>query len=122
MQWIVDSGASRHSTPSLSILSEMNTDYRGEATIANGCKMKAFGKGKTTLLLEKQQGKARETLALHGVLWMPEQDCNLISVAQLEKDGFSVHFKDRKCYIKKDGKEMELAEFDGSLYRVLKNL
>lgn len=71
----------------------MDANFRCEVEIANDTKLKAFGKGKTTV--EFTRGKAREQLTLHGVLWVPENEANVISVAKLEDSGFTVHFKNK---------------------------
>lgn len=114
--WIVDSGATLHFCGSWSMFTELDTSYRGEVVIANGTLLQIMGRGTATARIN--HGKSNKKMTLKGVLWVPELDGNLISVWMLEKSGFVIKFKDEKCFLKHEGKQVKIAEFDGSGYRL----
>lgn len=76
--WIVDSGASEHMTGDKSLFSTYTPcqDYH-TIRIANGSHSKVAGTG--TIYLSRN-------LILHSVLFVPDLDCNLISVSRINRD------------------------------------
>ncbi|KAF9231913.1 hypothetical protein BU15DRAFT_28492, partial [Melanogaster broomeanus] len=53
---------------------------------------------------------------LEDVYYIPKLDGNLLSVPRFTDKGFSINFKDGKCYISKDGVLMALAHKQSCLY------
>ena len=76
--WIVDYGASDHMTGDKSLFSQFYPSWSHHTVhIANGSHAKVVEKGTIQLL---------ETLTLYSILFLPDLDCNLLSVSKLNKD------------------------------------
>jgi hypothetical protein len=91
MQWIIDTGASRHMTGRLDCLSDMKNIAHCQVGLPNGNHIAAVKEG--TLVLS-------EKLKLTQVLYVPNLQCNLISVSQLiDESNCIVQFTNRFCII-----------------------
>ena len=88
--YILDSGATRHVTGELTILEETQKLKNSlQVSTADGNQIKATLQG--VLVLENDQG---QELILENVLYCPGIHGTLISVRQLTRAGFKVHFNE----------------------------
>ncbi|KAE8693764.1 putative galacturonosyltransferase-like 4 [Hibiscus syriacus] len=85
--WILDSGASFHSTPCREIMENYVSGDFGKVHLADDETLKIVGKGDIRLKLSNQT-----TWTLKGVRHIPGIKRNLISVRQLDGEGFSTTF------------------------------
>ncbi|KAE8703438.1 cytochrome P450 71A9-like [Hibiscus syriacus] len=85
--WILDSGASFHSTPCREIMENYVSGDFGKVHLADDETLKIVGKGDIRLKLPNQT-----TWTLKGVRHIPGLKRNLISVGQLDGEGFSTTF------------------------------
>ena len=98
--WIVDSGASCHTTGDLEFFSELKETEAKSITIANGLKLKVEGIGNGDLNVLKEDG-GFQTIELENVLYVPELTESLISVKTVTSKGYDVIFKENRCVITK---------------------
>jgi transposase InsO family protein len=116
-QWCVDSGATHHMCADKYCFLELSeTLQQGRITTANGGQMKVCGKGKVRLMI--RDGNTVTTVELSEVLWVPELECPLISVHKLVSDGKIVEFRNNRCQLRCEGETMNIATFDGTMYRL----
>lgn len=92
--WVIDSGASRHIENKFKNLKNSNTKY---ITVANKNKTSVIGEGQ--VIIDTECNNVRRKLDLQNTLCVPSLSTNLMSVSCLDKDGFEVTFKNKKCYI-----------------------
>ncbi|KAE8730942.1 Major allergen Pru ar 1 [Hibiscus syriacus] len=85
--WILDSGASFHSTPCREIMENYVSDDFGKVHIADDETLKIVGKGDIRLKLPNQT-----SWMLKGVRHIPGLKRNLISVGQLDGEGYNTTF------------------------------
>jgi transposase InsO family protein len=112
--YCVDSGASVHMNTDRSKFLEIDETHRSFVTIANGKKIEVKGIGK--VLLEIMTDKGALKIEMSDTLWVPELDGNLISVHQLTQKGFSVEFKDSKCFLNNGNEKLQIAKNTTGLY------
>ena len=91
--WYVDSGCTSHMAKDESLFSSLDRNDRTRVKLGNGNVLQASGKG--NVLIHTNSG----TKVIHDVLFIPDLDQNLLSVAQLLKRGYSLSFKDDCCVI-----------------------
>nr|GLL46085.1 copia protein (gag-int-pol protein) [Ipomoea trifida] len=75
--WIIDTGASNHMTGNVNILHNVSN--------MTGCPV-GLPDGRSTVATKKGLVNLDERLKMHNVLYVPELNCNLISVSQLIDD------------------------------------
>ncbi|KAE8690148.1 hypothetical protein F3Y22_tig00110925pilonHSYRG00035 [Hibiscus syriacus] len=85
--WILDSGASFHSTPYLEIMENYVSGDFGKVHLADDETLKIVGKGDIRLKLPNQT-----TWKLTGVRYILGLKRNLISIGQLDGEGYSTTF------------------------------
>ena len=91
--WLIDSGCTSHMTKHLEIFSSIDVTIQPKVKLGNGDIVQARGRG--TIAVNTKKG----TKLLNHVLYIPELDQNLLSVAQMLKSGYEILFKDRSCLI-----------------------
>lgn len=86
--WVIDSGATSHMSPHKHLLTDY-ADYESpqEITMGTGMKTQAFGEGHIVFTSGPYAGK------LSRVIWVPELQENLFSLAETTKLGYDVLFK-----------------------------
>lgn len=99
-KWLIDSGCSNHMTFDLELFKEFK-EKNSKVKIGNGAYLE--GKGKGTVAIQSHTGLK----LISDVLYVPEIDQNLLSVAQLLENSYKVLFEDLHCQIKDpEGKEV----------------
>lgn len=89
--WIIDTGASNHATGNFSYLFDVKDIAECLVRLPNGRKIAATKEG--SVIFSKE-------LCLKNVLYVPDLDCDLISVTQLLDDmNCSVHFFPSMCVL-----------------------
>ncbi|KAE8706762.1 Retrovirus-related Pol polyprotein from transposon TNT 1-94 [Hibiscus syriacus] len=112
--WILDSGASFHSTPCREIMENYVSGDFGKVYLADDETLKIVGKGDIRLKLPNQT-----TWTLKGVRHIPGLKRNLISVGQLDDEGFSTTFSGCEWKITKGALVIaRVPSLAGSLYYV----
>lgn len=91
--WLIDSGCINHMTKYLSIFTSIDRSVQPKVMLGNGDVVQAKGKG--TIAISTKNG----TKIIANVLYIPELDQNLLSVAQMLRNGYSVSFKEIFCFI-----------------------
>ena len=109
IQWIVDTGASNHTTGNLSMLNDVR-EIQSHIGLPNGAQATTM-KADTVILAPN--------LTLYNVLYVPNFTCNLISVSQLLcENKYTVQFTDILCVIQDQISRMLIGagEQRGGLY------
>lgn len=110
-QWIVDTGASFHSTnKSSGMLSYVAKDF-GFVYTADGSPLKVVGMGSVTI-----QTTTGHLWKLHNVRHIPGSVRNLISVGQLDDDGYYTQFGDGKWKVSRGALTIARGLKSGTLY------
>lgn len=100
-QWIVDSGATTHicaDRNSFESLEQLRGDTPKTVTVADGKSAKVKGVGSCRLHCYGQ-GDTERNITLSNVLFVPDLNTNLVSVARLVDKGATVTFDKKKCTI-----------------------
>jgi hypothetical protein len=84
-RWVLDTGATNHMTGTRSIFTELNSGVTG--TVKFGDRSVVDIQGKGTVLFACKSGKHRR---LDGVYYIPCLTTNIISLGQMDEDGFKV--------------------------------
>ena len=84
-RWVLDTGATNHMTGSRSVFAELNTDIAGTVKFGDGSVVAIEGKG--TVLFACKNGEHRR---LDGVYYIPRLTTNIVSLGQMDEDGFKV--------------------------------
>ena len=109
--WILDSGASFHATPCQEILENyVSGDFR-KVHLADDETLKIVGKGDIILKLPNQT-----TWKLQGVRHVPSLRRNLISVGQLDGEGYCTNFSGHGWKITKGALVIAHGKKTGTLY------
>lgn len=111
-EWCVDSGASAHMCNDETVFKNLVKSIKDSVKIADGRHLPIKGNG--TIDFETTYSKFR----LSEVQFIPELECNLLSVGKLTKGGCKVVFKDETCEISKDGKMLLNVRVRNDVYKV----
>jgi hypothetical protein len=95
-EWLVDCGATHHTTPCLEILDEFST-YSGRVDVADGGSVLIKRKESTLLRITSHCGGM--DMRLSNVLYISDLKSNLLSVNQLEKHSLKIWFDNGKVEI-----------------------
>ncbi|GKU93722.1 hypothetical protein SLEP1_g7290 [Rubroshorea leprosula] len=91
--WYVDSGCTNHMVRDVKLFTKLDRSIRTRVRLGNGYVVQAEGKGNVSI----QTKEGIKTIT--DVLYIPSLSQNLLSVTQLMKHGYSVHFKQDVCQI-----------------------
>nr|KYP39290.1 Retrovirus-related Pol polyprotein from transposon TNT 1-94 [Cajanus cajan] len=91
--WYVDSGCTNHMARDSSLFTTLDRAVQTKVKLGNGDIVQAEGRG--TVSVHTSKGPK----FIHDVLFIPDLDQNLLSVAQLMKRGYSLSFKNNGCII-----------------------
>ncbi|KAH9678769.1 hypothetical protein KPL71_025858 [Citrus sinensis] len=109
--WLIDSGCTNHMTHNKDLFRELSNANSSKVRVGNGTYIAVKGKG--TVAITTFSG----TKFISDVLYVPEIDQNLLSVAQLIKNGNKVVFEDKVCLIKDaDGKDIFRVKMKGKSF------
>ena len=109
--WILDSGASFHATPCQEIMENYVSGDFGKVHLADDETLKIVGKGDIILKLPNQT-----TWKLQGVRHVPGLRRNLISVGQLDGEGYCTTFSSHEWKITKGALVVARGKKTGTLY------
>ena len=109
--WILDSGASFHATPCQEIMENYVSGDFGKVHLADDETLKIVGKGDIRLKLPNQT-----TWKLQGVRHVPGLRRNLISVGQLDGEGYCTTFSGHEWKITKGALVVARGKKTGTLY------
>ena len=109
--WILDSGASFHATPSQEIMENYVSGDFGKVHLADDVTLKIVGKGDIRLKLPNQT-----TWKLQGVRHVPGLRRNLVSVGQLDEEGYCTTFSGHEWKITKGALVIARGKKTGTLY------
>ena len=109
--WILDSGASFHATPCQEIMENYVSGDFGKVHLADDETLKIVGKGDIRLKLQNQT-----TWKLQGVRHVPGLRRNLISVGQLDGEGYCTTFSGHEWKITKGALVIARGKKTGTLY------
>ncbi|CAM8913540.1 unnamed protein product [Rhodiola kirilowii] len=111
--WVLDSGASIHCCGNADILEHYTSGKFGKAYLANNEPLEIVGKGDI-------QVKAPDgfMLQLRGVRHIPGLKHNLLSVGQLDEDGYVVTFGCKNWKITKGARVIAQGKKEGTLYKM----
>ncbi|KAJ1257158.1 hypothetical protein BS78_K195100 [Paspalum vaginatum] len=84
-RWILDTGATNHMTGERGLFSELDTGVHGTVRFGDGSVVGIEGRG--TVLFKCKTG---EHQALTGVFHIPRLTANIVSLGQLEGDGYKI--------------------------------
>jgi transposase InsO family protein len=86
--WHLDTGATNHMSGSRAVFSELDRGVAGMVRFGDGSVVKIEGRG--TVVFSCKNGEHRW---LNAVYYIPRLDTNLISVGQLDEEGYDIHVK-----------------------------
>ena len=109
--WILDSGASFHSTPCREIMENYVSGDYGKVHLADDETLNIMGKGDVRVKLPNGT-----TWKLQGVRYIPGLKRNLISVGQLDGEGYCTTFSDCEWKITKGALVIARGKKTGTLY------
>ena len=109
--WILDSGASFHATPCQEIMENYVSGDFGKVHLADDETLKIVGKGDIRLKLPNET-----TWKLQGVRHVPGLRRNLISVGQLDGEGYCTTFSGHEWKISKGALVVARGKKTGTLY------
>jgi len=110
-QWVIDSGASTHVCRNRSLFSQINLKEETTVVVANGQSVKSKGIGTVIVMLKKGV-----PITLDNVLWVPEFNCNLLSVGELVRHEATVTFNKSHCHMRMGSEVIALGDYTGQLY------
>ncbi|WJZ92852.1 hypothetical protein VitviT2T_011827 [Vitis vinifera] len=109
--WLIDSGCTSHMTKYLSIFTSIDRSVQPKVKLGNGEVVQAKGKG--TIAISTKRG----TKIVTNVLYIPDLDQNLLSVAQMLRNGYAVSFKENFCFITNvQEKEIAKIKMNGNIF------
>nr|KYP59997.1 Retrovirus-related Pol polyprotein from transposon TNT 1-94 [Cajanus cajan] len=91
--WYVDSGCPNHMVRDSSLFTSLDKAIQTKVKLGNGDIVQVEGRG--TIFVHTSKGPK----FIHDVLFIPDLDQNLLSVAQLLKKGYSFSSKNNGCII-----------------------
>ena len=117
--WILDSGASNHICNKMEMF-KSSSYFDSFVIVANGKKLKTKAVGTIELDVELEDHKMVK-LMMHDVLYVPDMEFNLISIAKLTEKGVLVWFDTNSCrLVLKENFSINCMRTENNLY-VLKN-
>lgn len=84
-RWILDTGATNHMTGVRSAFADLNTGVRGTVRFGDGSVVGIEGRG--TVLFSRKNGEHQK---LAGVYHIPKLTANIVSLGQLDEDGYKI--------------------------------
>jgi hypothetical protein len=109
--WVLDSGASFHTTAIREILENYVSGDFGKVYLADGTALDVVGIGNVKIRIH-----ADSVWKLQKVRHVPELKKNLISVGQLDDEGHGIHFHVGKWKVSMGARIIALGEKTGTLY------
>jgi hypothetical protein len=109
--WVLDSGASFHTTAIREILENYVSGDFGKVYLADGTALDIVGIGNVKIRIH-----ADSVWKLQKVRHVPELKKNLISVGQLDDEGHGIHFHGGKWKVSMGARIIALGEKTGTLY------
>ncbi|GBO12973.1 Copia protein [Araneus ventricosus] len=106
-KFIVDSGALSHMCSQRERSEELKPSFGTVSCAAKSSLLEVAGTG-----VIRGRLKNGQEIVLTNVLFIPKLNGNLISVKQIQKAGYSVHFKDNKAIVKGKNKTFVLCELN----------
>ena len=85
--WLIDSGCTSHMTKCLSFFTSIDRSFQPNVKLGNDEIVQAKGKG--TIAVKTKKGMK----VVNDVLYILELDLNLLSVAQMLRNGYAVFFQ-----------------------------
>lgn len=110
-EWCVDSGASSHMCNDKSLFKILNKSSKSSVKVADGRNLTIKGTGAIEFKTESNK------FILNDVQFIPELTCNLLSVNKLTKSGCDITFKNEKCFINKNGKNLIVVNANNNIYK-----
>ncbi|KAK8936281.1 hypothetical protein KSP39_PZI013961 [Platanthera zijinensis] len=92
--WFLDSGCSNHMSPFKHIFSNMNIGSKSQVLLGDGKSLVIEGTGSVAI-----KTRTGETRLIDNVHYIPTLSQNLLSIGQLIKNGYDIHFEDNCCHI-----------------------
>ena len=115
--WLIDSDCTSHMTKHLSVFTSIDRSVQAKVKLGNGEVVQAKGRGKIVVSTK------RGTKIISDGLYVPELDQNLLSVAQMLRNGHAVTFKENFYFITDvHGTEIAKIKMDGNSFYLKLNL
>lgn len=114
--WLIDSGASTHMCYERSRFENIDFCTTGVVRIADGTCIDIRGYGDVNVTI--QSGGSSHNLLLKKVAFVPDLDMNLLSVSRMAEKGYSVIFKDKKCFFVSNGQLCEFGTLRHNCYQL----
>lgn len=111
--WVMDSGASFHTTPSKDLLSNYISGRFGKVYLADGKSLDIVGRGDIDI-----KTSSGTLWTLHNVRHIPALKRNLISIGQLDDEGHYTTFGDGAWKVTKGNLVVARGKKRGSLYMI----
>jgi hypothetical protein len=115
LEWVLDSGASRHITNSLSEMLNPQA-LNGSVTITFGNNSQAKAEAVGDVVLTNISGAAVPRIVLGEALYVPQASANLLSISAASSKGIDFTFNGDTCTISKGSFFIATAEKSGGLF------
>jgi hypothetical protein len=112
--WVLDSGASFHTTPIREILENYVAGNFGKVYLADGTALDVVGTGDVCIRVHSDS-----VWKLQKVRHIPKLKKNLISVGKLDDEGHSIHFHGGKWKVSKGARILAHGYKTGTLYMTM---
>lgn len=116
-EWFIDSGCTQHMTCDRIFFTHIDSKIDGKVEVASGQLLHVQGQGNVKLEIQPLHNNSLD-LELTDVLYVPDLECNLISVRQLIAHGLQIVFCDDYCLIVDKDDIFPLAKCKNGLYRL----
>ena len=116
VSWIIDSGATSHMTPQISLFSSIDKSYSSSVIVANGKSLEVKGIGKVNINLTTN--KDTKVLCLENVLYVPGLSSNLFSIREFTSNGKSVGFDSSKVYLITENEKLIIGQMTENHYKL----
>lgn len=112
--WIIDSGATTHMTPSKKFFTNYDRSHRSQVLVADGKSLRVIGRGEVKLNLITNKGV--KVFTLKNVLHVPGLKSNLFSIRQFTASGEAVVFDANKVYLLCDQEKALIGHMSNNHY------
>ena len=116
VSWIIDSGATSHMTPQISLFTSIDRSHRSSVIVANGKSLEVKGIGKININLTTN--KDTKVLCLENVLYVPGLSSNLFSIREFTSNGKSVGFDSSKVYLITENEKLIIGQMTENHYKL----
>ena len=119
-EWIIDSAATSHMVNDKKFFDKF-IPLKNKIYLADGSYVVTEGVGSGRIKIYNELNDS-QSCYLENVLYIPKLDGNLLSIIKMVQKGICVEFKNNKCTISKNNKEIGVGYVHGNIYTLKTNI